>query len=145
MCGLAVQAGDFQPRRPISNKGLQMQTAFGGATAPLSKMGVWPEAAPVPQLRHEGIVVGHRDDGVAVVGRLDVDAVERVGRPRPERPGAPDAPHVGVGYHRTRPSVHDDEAVAVELEAVAADGKGGQGHEGRDGHQREPAPWERGT
>lgn len=94
----------------------------------------------MPQLRHEGIVVGHRDDGVAVVGRLDVDAVERVGRSRPERPGAPDAPHVGVGYHRTRPSVHDDEAVAVELEAVAADGKGGQGHEGRDGQQRESAP-----
>ena len=65
------------------------------SSPPFGASGAGPKATPAPQLCHEGVVVGHRDDGVAVVGRLDVDAVERVGRPRPERPGAPDAPHVG--------------------------------------------------
>ena len=46
-CGLAVQAGDFQPRRPISNKGLQMQTAFGGGRRHLSQK--W-EYGPRPHL-----------------------------------------------------------------------------------------------
>ena len=45
-----------------------------------------------------------------------------------------------VGGDVYKRQVHDDEAVAVELEAIAADGKGSQGHEGRDGQQREPAP-----
>ena len=44
------------------------------------------QAAPALELCHEGAGAGHRGDGVAVLGRLDVDAVERVGRPRPERP-----------------------------------------------------------
>ena len=56
-----------------------------------------PQGAPALQLGHEGVVVPDRDDGVAVVGRLNVDAAERVGRARQKRPGAPDAPHVGVG------------------------------------------------
>ena len=104
-----------------------------------------PQATPALQLGHEGVVIFDRDDGVAVPGRLDEDAVKRVGRARPEAPGATDAPHVGVGDRQARPGVHDDEVVFVELDAVAADRQHSEGHEGRDGQEREPAPRGRGA
>ena len=138
---------------PVSSIGLKM--ASGGARGPCMSAISWvscgrtgtagPQGAPALQLGHEGVVVPYRDDGVAVVGRLDVDAVERVGRARQKRPGAADAPHVGIGNRRARPRVHDDEAVFVELDAVAADGQHREGHEGRDGQEREPAPRGRGA
>lgn len=73
--------------RPVCRRGnTSSSRASAGrpSSLPFGASGAGPKAAPAPQLRHEGVVVSDRDDGVAVVGRLDVDAVERVG-PSPPR------------------------------------------------------------